>query len=228
MDSEEWKCKHEFAVKIYYGWNIIYGVAHGTDCDHHNVLHLTLQRDAFDCAILWFLQWLPATLQAPIRYFCPGYFLPPNVILKKLKPEWDEEFDREKTMYKRLRPLQGRVIPMYHGEARCDRTRAIILEEIGGVPPYGLRPPFLLPPDEYRRRLEVAYQALCGFGVMTGDDQLGNTLILDDKVVFVDLENLFEVEDYKDLDGWVRSTIKHLVDRYKVFLQSGNSPRGRH
>jgi hypothetical protein len=198
------------------------GVGHASDCDHHHVLHLALQRNHFlDRAIPALLRWLPPTLQNSIRRLWPGYFLPGNIVLKMLKPGWDKEFATEKAMYERLQPLQGDVIPIYYGEAWCEGTRAIILEDVKGVPPFGQEPP-LLSADEFRRRLEVAYQAFCAFGLMTDDIRLANNLILDDKVVFVDLECVFEAND-EDRDDWRRTTIGELVDQYMAFLQSWSS-----
>ncbi|KAK3905070.1 hypothetical protein C8A05DRAFT_31116 [Staphylotrichum tortipilum] len=56
-----------------------------------------------------------------------------TIILKKLKPKWDDEFDNEKLMYARLRPLQGSVIPVFFGEASLDGCRALILSDVGRV-----------------------------------------------------------------------------------------------
>ncbi|KAM7209877.1 hypothetical protein V8F06_014742 [Rhypophila decipiens] len=52
---------------------------------------------------------------------------------KKQKEGWEEEFHMEKAAYARLRPLQGIVIPEFLGEVRCDKTRAILLSDIGGA-----------------------------------------------------------------------------------------------
>ncbi|APA15269.1 predicted protein [Sclerotinia sclerotiorum 1980 UF-70] len=62
----------------------------------------------------------------------PEWFLPPTVILKKCKPDWDDEFEVEKRIYRRLQPLQGRFIPYFYGEAIYDGSPALVLSEIIG------------------------------------------------------------------------------------------------
>ncbi|KAJ2893944.1 hypothetical protein MKZ38_008067 [Zalerion maritima] len=214
MEESEWKCFHQFTVRL--GWNTLTGVGPANDCEHHHVLRLNICRSRTDRIIVRFLRWLPSPLQCAIRKFWPGYFLPGNIVLKKLKPQWDVEFDNEIAMYQRLRPLQGRVIPVYYGEARCEGVRAIILQDIHGVPPFGQQKPYITA-DEFRRKLEVAYQELCTFGVITDDDKLANTILVDDKVMLVDLEMACDA-DVNNRDSWRGFTIQGLVRQYKEFL----------
>ena len=118
-------------------------------------------------------------------------------------------------MYARLRSLQGHVIPVYYGEVQCEDAPAIIMEEVQGEVPFGQEKPFL-PLDEFRRRLEVLLEALRSFGVMVDDVKLANNLLLDDKVVFVDLESFWE-PDKDDWECFYRITIKELIDLYREF-----------
>ena len=183
------------------------------------MLHLTIQRDStFDRAVLAAFRWLPASIRPLIQYLWPGYFLPNHLVLKKQKPGWEEEFEHEKAMYARLRSLQGHVIPIYYGEVQCDDGPGIIMEDVKGEVPFGQEKPFLSP-DEFRRRLEVSLEAFRSFGLMTDDTKLANNLLLDDKVVFVDLENVWE-PDKDDWDFFYKSRINGLINRYKGFLRS--------
>ena len=121
-------------------------------------------------------------------------------------------------MYARLRSLQGHVIPIYYGEVQCDDAPAIIMEDVKGEVPFGQEKPFLSP-KEFRRRLEVAHEAFRSFGLMTDDTKLANNLLLDDKVVFVDLESVWE-PDKNDWELFYELTIDELVDQYLGFIAS--------
>ena len=120
-------------------------------------------------------------------------------------------------MYQKLQPLQGHIIPIYYGEVECDGLPAIILEDVKGKLP-GQEKPFL-PPEEFRRRLEVAYDALRSFGVMVEDFKLANNLLLADKVVLVDLESIWE-PDKDDWEFFCQSRIDELVRQYLSFIRS--------
>ena len=161
---------------------------------------------------------LPANIRAPIRRIWPGYFLPDHVVLKKRKPGWEEDFENEKAKYARLQPLQGHTIPIYYGEAQCDGTPAILLEDVEGEPPFRQQRPFLSE-AEFRRRLEAAYETFRSFGLMTDDTKLGHTLLVGDKVVFVDLEGVHEL-DKEAWEDFYRIGIDELVYQYQGFLKS--------
>ncbi len=116
------------------GCNIVSTV--GDYCGRTNfphVLRLTIIRDGWYRFLFPLLLLLPTMFRNRIKRIWPGYFLPAQVVLKKLKPGWDEEFDNEKHMYVKLEPLQGHIIPMFYGEAQCEGTRALVLSDVGGV-----------------------------------------------------------------------------------------------
>jgi hypothetical protein len=60
-------------------------------------------------------------------------FLPPTVILKKQKPQWEDQFNTEKKAYDLLKPIQGIVIPKFYGEAMYDTSPALVLSAITGT-----------------------------------------------------------------------------------------------
>ncbi len=132
--------------------------------------------------VLTFSPWLPLAIQKMVRSFWPAYFLPDVVILKKLKPGWDDKFDNEQAIYKRLQPLQGRVIPIYYGEAQCEGTRALVLSEVQGVLAREQIPP-RLDWDIFTDRIGAAYRELAQLGVCYDDERLDNVFLVGDKVV---------------------------------------------
>ncbi|KAJ2906402.1 hypothetical protein MKZ38_001762 [Zalerion maritima] len=89
----------------------------------------------------------PRVLLAAAPCFWPGYFLPPNIVLEKLKLGRDEEFDHEKA-HEAISVFDG-----MHGDTPPDnvlrlgdRVVPVDLESVGEVPNDGRRkhsPPLL-------------------------------------------------------------------------------------
>ncbi|RSL69634.1 hypothetical protein CEP54_002153 [Fusarium duplospermum] len=150
----------QISVKFRFNGNTVTAVGDWSDREHPNVLRLTILRSSFDQAVISILLALPYSLQNLARTLVPGYFLPPRIVLKQMKPEWDDEFNNEVCMYKRLRPVQGHLVPICYGLAWCDGKRALVLSEIDGVLPF--EQPLESPVDaaEFCRRLRVAYTEL--------------------------------------------------------------------
>ncbi|APA11290.1 hypothetical protein sscle_07g060600 [Sclerotinia sclerotiorum 1980 UF-70] len=137
-----------------------------------------------------------------LKTFCPGWFLPPTVILKKCKPDWEKEFENEKLMYHRLKSLQGRFLPYYYGEATYDGSPALVLSEVIGQTLAHLT----IKPGEdevYERKLEEVYKALTVYGVIHGDTKLDNAMDVGDRIVLIDLE-----QATIDETEWEKSTNK--------------------
>lgn len=201
-------------------------VGHRVDSSHPNVLRLSLTRSTFGRLGAWIIQRLPATIRAYFRTVLPAYFLPQNVILKKLKPSWDDEFDNEKTMYSRLEPLQGRLIPICYGKAVYEGSRALILSVLEGVRPFYQDIDCPLDEDELDRRVESAFRQLATFGVTNGDTKLDNFLVTEQSVLLVDLESLDDV-DPRDVELAVTSLRDHLMYQYKNYLKNRFSPRAK-
>lgn len=76
---------------------------------------------------------LPRPAQVWFQSCFPEWALPGQLVLKKQKDGWDEEFETEKAMYAKLAPLQDVVIPRCFGQLRYEGTRALLLSDIGGV-----------------------------------------------------------------------------------------------
>ncbi|APA14651.1 hypothetical protein sscle_13g094210 [Sclerotinia sclerotiorum 1980 UF-70] len=117
----------------------------------------------------------------------PEWFLPPTVILKKCKPDWDDEFEVEKRIYRRLQLLQGRFIPYFYGEAIYNGSSALVLSEIIG------RRLFNITMEhgedaEFERKLEEVYTALTSYRVIHGDTKLDNAMDVGDRIMVIDLQ----------------------------------------
>ncbi len=156
--------------------------------------------------------------QGVIRRLWPVYFLPDTIVLKKHKPDWDHYYRREQDTYKKLEPLQGRVVPIYYGEGWCGETRVLVLFDVGGVmaceqtmPRMGL--------GEFRRRLRVAIEELGHFCMVQDDMKLDNVILVQDRIVFVDLEMVYEVRNDPE---WLEEHPNWLEERMDGCLEGFN------
>lgn len=141
------------------------------------------------------LGYLPESVRAWAQWAFPEWFLPSNVILKKeKKPTEDidaagvkELFDTEVRAYRRLKPLQGSVVPVLYGQVWHRGTRALLMQDVGGVS-LGEPEGALLDLDELSRLLQECYRATHAFGVHPSDIQLRNFHLVRGKLMVLDLE----------------------------------------
>ncbi|KAK4655748.1 hypothetical protein QC762_305130 [Podospora pseudocomata] len=154
---------------------------------HSNVFRLRLQASFLQSILLTALGYLPCTIQAWFESLFPEWTLPSQLILKKQKKNWEEEFEAEKAAYAKLRPLQRIVVPRLFGELQYDNTPALLMSDIGGAclaaPEGGM-----LELDEFRRLVSQALTALSRFRLLQDDAKLDNFHLTDGKVMVVDLE----------------------------------------
>lgn len=185
---------------------------------HQHVIRLTILRGIWQRRLVAFLSKLPGSVQTFINKTWPGWFLPKTVVMKKLKRDWDDEFDAEKEAYARLKPLQGDLIPIFYGVAECEGTRAFVLSEVDGVVSYlQSHPP--LPREEFKRRVETIYQKLGAFNFSYDDANLGNILLTKDGAMLVDLESAWEPEP-GDLAYMAGRSIQQFMRQYDYYLNS--------
>lgn len=194
------------------------------DSKHPNVLRLTIIRSLFEQTIICILLALPHAIRDFCQALLPGYFLPSRIILKKMKPEWEDEFINEVRTYERLQPVQGHLVPKCFGVAYCDGTKALVLSEVNGVLPFEQPVDAPLNADEFRRRLEAAFGELGTFGLMYGDPKLDNCLLVDDRIVIIDLESAEEGKEEGDIEFVTESNVEFLGDRYRGYLKSRHIP----
>ncbi|PQE16003.1 kinase-like domain protein [Rutstroemia sp. NJR-2017a WRK4] len=151
----------------------------------------------------------------------PEWFLPPTVIVKIRKQDWNKEFEMEKRIYHHLKPLQGTVIPLFYGEAIYDQSPAFVISEIHGQrlcdTDFKSRPEA----DDHilEAKLEEAFQALTEYGVTYHDAEMHNTFEVDDRVMLIDFEQCqfkSEVCEYNPNGGNV-----HYLMRYFREVREG-------
>ncbi|KXX77149.1 hypothetical protein MMYC01_207561 [Madurella mycetomatis] len=182
---------------------------------HQNVFHLQVQSSITQSVFQALLGYLPSAIRTWFESSFPEWTIPSQLILKKQKEGWDEEFEMEKATYAKLRSFQGIVIPKLFGEVRCDNTRALLLSDIGGVclaTPEGA----LLELADFRRLLCQALTALSQLRILQEDIKLDNFHLVDDKVMIVDLEKVSEepLSD-QDLDFGIKSAVDSLTTFYE-------------
>ena len=136
--------------------------------------------------------FLPSFLRTRLTAWFPGAFLPDTVVLKGIKPDWDDEFANEVRMYDRLRPIQGTVVPVFYGVAAGrgedgKEERALVISDVGGRQLGGVSyAEHSL--DELRGMVKLALEAIYRLGVLPTDANLSNCLVVGDRVMVVDYE----------------------------------------
>ncbi|KAK4206522.1 hypothetical protein QBC37DRAFT_458617 [Rhypophila decipiens] len=127
----------------------------------------------------------------------PEWFLPTNIVLKRQKDGWDEEFDAERSTYQDLACLQGIVIPTCYGQVQHDGKRALSL-------------------------FEQALGTLASHGISHGDLKLDNFHLVGkpgNRAMFiVDLENVDIIQPEHDRAWIVQSDVSHLMQAYRDHL----------
>ncbi|KAK7398028.1 hypothetical protein QQX98_012605 [Neonectria punicea] len=169
---------------------IIWATSTPVHRDHPNVWRLRLDPSPTQRLIRLLVHCLPVWIRTWAEFAFPEWFLPTGVILKRERQEKDAEeglFDTEIRAYNQLQPLQGIVVPVCYGQTRYKGARALMLQDVGGVSlaePAGATLEF----DQFSRLLQECFRALHGLGVNPEDPQLGNFILVDGRIVAVDLE----------------------------------------
>lgn len=154
----------------------------------------------------------------------PQWRLPNLVILKTLKPDWDEEFANEKALYTRLFPLQGSILPTFLGDAKHGGSPAILLSYVEGAAAHRQDPTAPMAGEEFGRQVEAILWAFTEFDIAYGDVKLDNFIISPaGRVALVDLEKAGEVEE-QDYELAVLSLVDHAMSQYKMYLESVSDP----
>lgn len=177
--------------------------ASGTYVDeiHDTVLRLHIHRTALDEFLHRILSYLPLLVLKLITPLFPRWTLPRTFILKKQKPDWEQEFENENRMYARLSAIQGSTIPVCFGETSLDGRRALVLSDVGRVTLCD-RPALQRDRDEMEELIDAAFWALTRFGVGYGDIKLDNFHLVSgpdgDRIMIVDLESIEELDPRKN------------------------------
>jgi hypothetical protein len=187
-----------------------------------------VQTSAVDHFILVLLQILPSALSSLLRSAFPEWTLPGNIVLKKQKDDWEDEFDVELATYEKLKCLQGHIIPRLLGEIECEGTRALVFSDLGGASMADaagatLKNGTTLSESEFRRLSADALGALAACGILHDDLKLDNFLRLenhkgDSVIMIVDLEQVYEVESKEERLRQVEGNADLLAERYGKHL----------
>ncbi|POR39748.1 Uncharacterized protein TPAR_00066 [Tolypocladium paradoxum] len=207
-------------VYFRFGSRIIAATGRQSDSEHPNVLRLTVHATTLDLVVRTLLCPFPSALRSWVQANFPEWVLPANIVLKKQKDDWEEEFDTEKATYEKLRCLQGHVIPICYGQIEYDGARALILSDVGGAclaEPEGV----VLHERELRPLLDQALSALASCGISHDDIKLDNFHLVGQghnwMIVVVDLERVDELSK-EELDWVVPKNVNRLINDYRDHL----------
>jgi len=204
-------------IRFRLGTRLVFATGSTIDGSNH-VLRLRLKPSLIAGLLGVVVNVLPQAAQSWVKTRWPEWFLPRNVILKKRKEGWDEEFENETRIYARLRELQGTVIPICYGLVVCGKqpVPALVLSDIGGHELY--QPDAgAIPKDQLAKLLRDAFEALARYGVGHGDLKLDNLHLIRDnglRVMVVDLESVEDV-DMANSAFFVDSDIDHILRIYR-------------
>lgn len=159
------------------------------------MLRVRLQFGMFDRFVRFIVAKLPSFLQAWVSVLFPKWTLPTTVILKTSKPDaYPESFDNEVSIYKKLKPIQGKVVPVYYGEASFEGKRALVLSDVGGDPLYSPQIP-VFTKEDFTEKMSQAIGALHQLGVEHDDNFLPNYHLVNNRIFILDHEMSQPVEE---------------------------------
>lgn len=175
------------------------------------------------------IRLLPTRVRSWVVDLFPEWFLPDRVVLKMRKRDVEdarakELFDTEIEAYRRLRPLQGLVVPRCFGEVRYNGDRALIFEDVGG---HALGSPegSLLSIEELAPMLLECYRALNAFGVHQDDFQPTNFHLVQGRLVALDLEMAELDPPTESLEFYIGTSVEELLVRYSRIRKCLRSDR---
>ncbi|KOS18220.1 hypothetical protein ESCO_002869 [Escovopsis weberi] len=200
-------------VNFWFRTRRIIGLGFPPDRVHSNVIRLRIAPSPLDHLVTQLLGLLPVSLQEPLRRHLPEWFLPPLIVVKSQKPDWDDEFDDELDTYRRLRSLQGSVIPRHFGTARVAGLRAHILSDVGGFS-LPLKGASGIEDSAFRDMLMRALGALAFQGFIHDDLKLDNFHLVGDRIVVLDLEQMEFVDSWETRKTVLLSAINDIAGKY--------------
>ncbi|RSL94108.1 hypothetical protein CEP52_012814 [Fusarium oligoseptatum] len=190
---------HPRPIKFRMGLSLVSAIGTPHSDIHRNVIHLSIVRGILERTFRSFVERFPR-LQAAIAWVFPAFTLPDNVVLKKEKAQLGR---------------RGRTIPRFYGEAMFEGARAMVLSRIEGIYPFE-QPLPPLPADDFMKLGEQALSEINAFGLSYDDIKLDNFLLVQGRIVIVDLESVYEpnVDDAQVLFECERIELRTLYDRY--------------
>lgn len=173
-----------------------------SDWHHPNVLGLGINATAANDMARALLRWLPSRPSSWLATQFPKWALPTKIVLKRAKYGCEIDFGIEVAAYKKLKRLQGPVIPTRYGETEYDGACALLMPYIGGACIADPEVAVLTEP-ELEPLFHAALSALAAFGIMH-DDLKWETFHFIDRcwtieVMIVDLERVEGASSRKEL-----------------------------
>ncbi|KAM3428229.1 hypothetical protein MY4824_008969 [Beauveria thailandica] len=183
---------------------------------HQHVLRVSIQRNILGKCMHWLVTTiLPQKLA--LAFLPVAWSLPTTIVVKKLKPNSDNEFTNELRMYEKLKSLQGKQIPVCYGEAYCDGTRALVLEDVGGVSLYHRSALVEMSEEQIAQMILASYLPMIGLNLAYDDWKLDNFHLVDGRIVFLDLEYVYEL-DY-DPEQAIQLGQAAILERWNQFRE---------
>ncbi|KAL6900508.1 hypothetical protein GGI43DRAFT_51485 [Trichoderma evansii] len=207
-------------VHFRFGTRHITAIGQAADNYHPNVRRLRIQPSLLDRVVKAILYLFPKFAQAYMRKWYPEWYLPPAIVLKSQKPDWEEEFDNELASYRSLQSLQGIVIPRHFGVVQFEGVRSHLMADVGGVCiPYTIE----TAEEAYtivRKLIHESLTALASRGFVQDDVKLDNFHVVGSRVVVVDLERVERTRNPDEMAKFVDSSVQILMKQYRNYLEN--------
>ncbi|KAK5999036.1 hypothetical protein PT974_01423 [Cladobotryum mycophilum] len=207
-------------VNFRFGTRSITATGRIADREHPNVRLLTIQPSTVSRFVTALTALLPKPIQAFIRRWFPEWFLPSAIVLKTQKPRWEEEFDLELANYKALQSLQGVLIPCHYGIAYYQGIRSHVMSDIGGLNICETEEtsPEAVPVIGEMLRQAIATLAHSGFS--QGDLRIANFHVVGDKMMMIDLEQVYLEPSIEYAEKLVKHSVSHIIRQYKNYQEA--------
>jgi predicted Ser/Thr protein kinase len=137
------------------------------------------------------------------------WLLPPSVIIKTVKPDWDSEYKKEGEEYKKLEAWQGRVVPICYGETLYDGTCARIFSYCGT----SLNERQDIEPDKLGPMVKEALKLLAQVGIVHENLTLANVLFDGRAVWIIDFEQTSNNTEELNIDAEVLNILDWFTKR---------------
>ncbi len=131
---------------------------------HSDVLRLVIQRPVLLRFLDSCFRRISSFVWPWISPLFPEWFLPDHVVLKPERKDERDLFDTELRAYEYLKPAQGTLVPRVYGQVMYNKTRALLLEDLGGIPlasPEGA----ILELEKLSELLQECFRSLHSLGV---------------------------------------------------------------
>ncbi|KAH8711364.1 hypothetical protein HC256_008177 [Beauveria bassiana] len=90
-------------------------------------------------------------------------------------------------------PWRKQILVCY-GEAYCDGTRALVLEDVGGVSLYHRSALVEMSEEQMAQMILASYRLMISLNIAYDDWKLDNLYLVDGRVVFLDMEYVYELD----------------------------------